>query len=185
VTWTSAEISQFERATQGDSTDEEDLLFAFTGNYPRKDSAEKTFLPQTVTSKNDKGVTVQFVSDLSFGGVGFRCMYTTSLEASWIRNYENSTLNQRLLIGNIAEDVCGGGTCADFQPLLAGHEYIWARARAQAFVCACGCVCGFVCLRVCARDHGAHACLPAFSCVTVRAPSPARVQTPVRWWARP
>lgn len=53
---------------QGDSTDADDLLFAFTGNYPRKDSAQKTFLPQMVTSKNDDGVTVEFVSDLSFGG---------------------------------------------------------------------------------------------------------------------
>jgi hypothetical protein len=49
-------------------------------------------------------------------------MYTSSLEESWLLNYENSTLNQGLLISNIAEDVCGGGTCAEFAPLLAGQR---------------------------------------------------------------
>lgn len=85
-------------------------------------------------------------------GAGFRCMYTTALEEAWLLNYENSTLNQRLLIGNIAEDVCGGGTCAEFQPLLAGLE----------LPCCCCCACLCVCDRLACEwprpsKHGARA----------------------------
>ena len=94
--------------SEGQSTDAKNLIAAFTGQYPRKDSAGKTYLPQVVSSSGDTGVTVEFVSDFSYGAGGFRCSYTTSLEESWVLNYEKSSLNSVLLTQNIAEDVCGG-----------------------------------------------------------------------------
>lgn len=103
---------------EGRSTDTKDLLAAFSGFYPRRDNAGKTFLPQVVTSRGSKGVTVQFVSDLSFGRSGFRCTYTTALEESWVRNFDESALNSQLLYNNVAENVCSGGTCSDLGPLI-------------------------------------------------------------------
>ena len=103
---------------EGRSTDTKDLLAAFSGDYPRRDNAGKTFLPQVVTSRGSKGVTVQFVSDLSFGRSGFRCTYTTALEESWVRNFDESALNSQLLYNNVAENVCRGGACSDLGPLI-------------------------------------------------------------------
>jgi hypothetical protein len=99
-----------------------------------KDSAGQTYLPQIVSSFHENGVTVEFVSDWSFGARGFRCIYTSALDEIWLLNFEASTLNHNLLSANVAVDVCRGKPCGGV-----GAQYVGVIAEGEG--CA-GVACG-------------------------------------------